>query len=69
MMQFFTYAFVLCNAHRPNIDSEINRIRHFIKIPLKNKRIEFTDMSGIFRDKPVVSVIADFQKYLIIKCI
>ena len=31
------------HALRPYIDSEINHIRHFIKIPFINKGIEFID--------------------------
>ena len=32
------------HALRPYIDSEINHIRHFIKIPFINKGIEFIDL-------------------------
>ena len=42
------------HALRPYIDSEINRIRHFIKIPFINKGIEFIDLSSIFRDNTVL---------------
>ena len=44
------------HALRPYIDSEINHIRHFIKIPFINKGIEFIDFS-IFRDNNVISAI------------
>ena len=36
------------HALRPVIDSKINHIRHFIKIPFINKRIDFTDLPIIF---------------------
>ena len=35
------------HALRPYIDSEINHIRHFIKIPFINKGIEFIDVPSI----------------------
>ena len=39
---------------RPYIDSEINHIRHFIKIPpFINKGIDFIDLPSIFRDNTV----------------
>ena len=45
------------HALRPYIDSEINHIRHFIKIPFINKGIEFIDLPIIFRDNNVISAI------------
>ena len=36
------------HALRPYIDSEINHIRHFIKIPFINKGIEFIDLCVSF---------------------
>ena len=36
------------HAIRPYIDSKINHIRHFIKIPFINKGIEFIDLPSIF---------------------
>ena len=45
------------HALRPYIDSEINHIRHFIKIPFINKGIEFIDLPSIFRDNNVISAI------------
>ena len=42
------------HALRPYIDSEINRIRHFIKIPFINKGIEFIDLPSIFQDNNVI---------------
>ena len=38
------------HALRPYIDSEINHITHFIKIPFINKGIEFIDLPSIFRE-------------------
>ena len=43
------------HALRPYIDSEINHIKHFIKIPFINKGIEFIDLPSIFRDNNVIS--------------
>ena len=37
------------HAIRPYIDSKINHIRHFIKIPFINKGIEFIDLPSIFQ--------------------
>ena len=45
------------HAFRSYIDSEINHIRHFIKIPFINKGIEFIDLPSIFRDNNVISAI------------
>ena len=39
------------HALRPYIDSEINHIRHFIKIQFVNKGIEFINLPSIFKDK------------------
>ena len=45
-------------ALRPYIGSEINHIRHFIKIPFINKGgIELIDLPSIFRDNNVISAI------------
>ena len=41
------------HALRPYIDSEVNHIRHFIKIPFINKGIDFIDLPSIFRDNAV----------------
>ena len=38
------------HALRPVIDSKINHIRHFIKIPFINKGMDFIDLPSIFRD-------------------
>ena len=57
------YAFTRCyteHALRPYIDSEMNRIRHFIKIPFINKGIDFIDLSSKFRDNTVESSIPDY---------
>ena len=45
------------HATRPYIDSEINHIRHFIKIPFINKGIEFIELPSIFPDNNVISAI------------
>ena len=39
------------HALRPVIDSKINHIRRFIKIPVINKGMDFIDLPSIFRDK------------------
>ena len=44
----------------PYIDSEINHIRHLIKIPFINKGIEFIDLPSIFRDNSVTSSIPTY---------
>ena len=48
------------HALRPYIDSEINHIRHFIKIPFINKGIDFIDLLSIFSDNTVESSIPDY---------
>ena len=48
------------HALRPYIDSEINQIRHFIKIPFINKGIEFIDLPSMFRDNNVISAIPSY---------
>ena len=48
------------HALRPYIDSEINHIRHFTKIPFINKGIEFIDLPSIFRDNNVISAIPSY---------
>ena len=45
------------HALLPYIDSEINHIRHFIKIQFVNKGIEFINLPSIFKDKSVISSI------------
>ena len=52
------------HALRPYIDSEINHIRHFIKIPFINKGIEFIDLPSIFRDNNVISAIPSYSNNL-----
>ena len=52
-----------CNTQHalwPYIDSEINHIRHFIKIQFVNKGIEFINLSSIFKDKSVISSIPTY---------
>ena len=48
------------HALRPFIDAEINHQRHFVKIPVKNKGMDFIDLSSIFQDKSVTSSIPDY---------
>ena len=48
------------HALRSHIDSEMNHIRHFIKIPFINKGINFIDLPSIFRDNTVESPIPDY---------
>ena len=48
------------HALRPYIDSEINHIRHFIKLSFINKGIEFIDLPSIFRDNNVNSAIPEY---------
>ena len=50
------------HALRPYIDSEINHMRHFIKIPFINKGIDFIDLPSIFRDNNVESSLPDYLK-------
>ena len=45
---------------RPYIDSEINHIRHFIKILFVNKGIEFVNLPSLFKDKSVISSIPTY---------
>ena len=48
------------HALRPYIDSEMNHIRDFIKIPFINKSIDFIDLPSIFRDNTVESSIPNY---------
>ena len=48
------------HALRPYIDSEMNHIRHFIKIQFINKGFDFIDLPSIFRDNTVESSIPDY---------
>ena len=48
------------HALRPYIDSEINQIRHFIKIQFVNKGFEFINLPSIFKDKSVISSIPTY---------
>ena len=48
------------HALRPYIDSEINHIRHFIKIQFVNKGNEFINLPSIFKDKSVMSSIPTY---------
>ena len=48
------------HALQPYIDSEINHIRHFIKIQFVNKVIDFINLPSIFKDKYVISSILTY---------
>ena len=48
------------HALRPYIDSEINHIRHFIKMQFVNKGIEFINLPSIFKNKSVISSIPTY---------
>ena len=48
------------HALRPYIDCKINHIRHFIKIQLVKKVIEFINLPSIFKDKSVISSIPTY---------
>ena len=50
------------HALRPYIDSEINHITHFIKIPFINKGIEFINLPNIFQDNNDISAILHNSK-------
>ena len=50
------------HALRPVIDSKINHIRYFIKIPFINKGMDFIDLPSILRDKSVQSSIPNYFK-------
>ena len=43
------------HALQPYTDSEINHIRHFIKIRFDNKGIEFINLLSRFKDKSAIS--------------
>ena len=43
------------------IDSVINHIRHFIKIPFINEGVEFIDLPSIFRDNYIFPEAYDYQ--------
>ena len=49
------------HALRPYIDSEMNHIRHFIKIPFINKGIDFIDLPSVFRDNTVEYLFSAFR--------
>ena len=51
------------HALRQYIDSEINHIRHFIKIQFVNKGSEFINLPSIFKDKSVISSIPTYFEY------
>ena len=51
-----------CTEHalRPYTGSNINHIRHFIKIQFVNKGIELINLPSIFKDKSVISSIPTY---------
>ena len=59
MMQQFLSG-VTQHALRPYIDSEINHIRHLIKIQFVNKGIESINLPSIFKAKSVISSIPTY---------
>ena len=48
------------HALRPVIDSKINHVRHFSKIPFINKGMEFIDLPSTFRDESVQSAVPNY---------
>ena len=50
------------HAFRPYLDSEINHIRHFIKIQFVNKASEVINLPCIFKDKSVISSISTYYE-------
>ena len=48
------------HALRPYNDSEINHIRHFIKIQFVNKGLNSLNLPSIFKDKSVISSILTY---------
>ena len=44
------------HALRPYIDSEMNHIKDYFKVPFINKGIDFIDLPSIFRDNTVNSL-------------
>ena len=60
---YHTALLTRCYTHHalpPYIDSEMNHIRHFIKIPFINNGINFIDLPSLFRDTTVESSIPDY---------
>ena len=47
---------------RPVIDSKINHVRQFIKIPFINKGMEFIDLPSTYKDKSVQSAVPNYFK-------
>ena len=61
MLLFLTQCYTQ-HALRPVIDSTINHVRHFIKIPFINKGMDFIDLPSTFRDKSVQSAVKGYFK-------
>ena len=63
VVEFLTSVSTTGNSVKgPVIDSKINHIRHFIKIPFINKGMDFIDLPSIFRDESVQSSIPNYFK-------
>ena len=62
MMQQFLPGVKLNMLFSHSIDSEINHIRHFIKLQFVNKGSEFINLPRIFKDKSVISSISTYYK-------
>ena len=60
IIQLFLLDVTLNMLFGPYIDSEMNHIRHFLKIPFINTDIDFIDLPSIFRDNTVESSIPDY---------
>ena len=50
------------HALRPVIDSKINHVRHFIRIPFIYKGMDFIDLPSTFRDKSLQSAVPNYFK-------
>ena len=53
------------HALRPYIDSEINHIRHFIKIPFINKGFDFIDLPSILQLNHLFLIILKIRSHLL----
>ena len=62
MMLLYLQDVILNMLFIQSLIPKINHIRHFIKIPFINKRMDFIDLPSIFRDKSVHSFIPNYFK-------
>ena len=53
------------HALRPVIDSKINHIRHFIKIPFINKGMDFIDLNRYNHPYQIISRFVKYQSFVI----